>query len=65
MIFEFDLLVPRFGMNLQPLFTFVFPLIEQARWHCIRESKRDEIDGALLLPMRQAIFACAGFPRTD
>src|SRR5713101_2385906 len=54
-IFEFGLSAPRLKMQTQPGFTLRFPLIAQTLRDRIGQSKCDEINCALLLPMRQAI----------
>src|SRR4051812_19367038 len=61
MIFELDFQIPRLGMQTEPRFTFVLPSTKQLGRHRIRETKRNEINCAFLLPMRQTISRVLDF----
>src|SRR6266480_6085867 len=55
MVFTLHLCAPRLRMNTQPCCTFRLPLGAQVIRHSIGESKRNEINRAFLLPMRQSV----------
>lgn len=58
-ILTFRLARPWLRMQAQPCVALILPLLEEMTRHGVGEAESDEINGAFLLPMRQAIFGMA------